>query len=236
MPAQITQLIDRLDNVERVRDQIAAILLVEQANQQALATTAGKDPEQWRLRIFSERSNPWEVFRDIDDKDFDPAPIVNVAFDNESFDMSTGNTVERQKVTATFNVDCYAQGISTDDPTGLGHSAGDENAAREVQRAARLVRSILMAGAYTYLGFPRNPGAVVWRRWVQSITIFQPRLGDQPIEHVLAARVALQVEFNEFSPQVEGQLLELVSASVTRADTGELVLLTADYPIPFSGD
>lgn len=231
MPAQITELIDRLDNSERVRDQIAAILLVEQANQQALAELAGKDPEQWRLRIFSERSNPWEVFRDPDADGFDAAPIVNVTFDNSSFDMSTGNTVERQKAMGTFNVDCYAQGVSTDDTQGLGHTAGDEDAAREAQRAARLVRSILMAGAYTYLGMR----GVVWRRWTQSVTIFQPQQGGQSIEHVVAARVAFQVEFNEFSPQVEGQLLELVSASVKRADTGELVLLVADYPIPFSG-
>src|SRR3954470_11247609 len=109
MPAQITELIDRADNSERVRDQIAAILLVEQQNQQALATLAGKDPEQWRLRIFSERSNPWEVFRDQDAEDFDTAPIVNVTFDNSTFDMASSNIVERQKATGTFNVDCYAQ-------------------------------------------------------------------------------------------------------------------------------
>jgi len=230
VPAQITSLIDRLDNFERVRDQIAAILLVEQANQQTLATAAGKDPELWRLRIFSERSNPWEAFRDQDAAEFDPAPIVNVVFDSESFDMATGNTVERQKAVGTFNVDCYAQATAEDDTAGAGFKAGDEGAAKEAHRAARLVRSILMAGAYTYLGFPRNPGAIVWRRWVQSVTIFQPQIGGQTIEHVVAARVAFQVEFNEFSPQVEGQLLELVSASVHRAATGEL-LFAADYPI-----
>jgi hypothetical protein len=228
--AQITQLIDRPDNLERVRDQIGAILLVEQENQQALAREAGKDPELWRLRIFSERSNPWEVFRDQDseeeDEEFDRAPVINVTFDSESFDKSTGNTVERQTALGTFNVDCYAQAIAKDDPEGLGHEAGDEAAAKEAHRAARLVRSILMAGAYTYLGMR----GVVGRRWVQSITVFQPQAGGQSIEHVVAARVAFQVEFNEFSPQVEGQLLELVSASVRRADNGQL-LFAADYPI-----
>lgn len=231
MPALITQLIDRLENFERVRDQIAAILLVEQQNQQALATAASKDPELWRLRIFSERSNPWEVFcTDPTDPKYDTTPIVNVIFDNESFDKSTGNTVERQKAVGTFNVDCYAFATATNDPDGDGFNAGDESAAKEVHRAVRLVRSILMAGAYTYLGFPRKPGAVVWRRWVESVNIFQPQIGGQTIEHVVAARVAFQVEFNEFSPQVEGQLLELVSATVHRAATGEL-LLAADYPI-----
>jgi hypothetical protein len=230
VPAQITQLIDRLDNLERVRDQIAAILLVEQANQQTLAIAASKDPEQWRLRIFSERSNPWEVFGEPSHPKYDPAPIINVVFDSESFDKSTGNSVERQKASATFNIDCYAQAVAEDDASGPGFKAGDEAAAKEAHRAARLVRSILMAGTYTYLGFPRNPGAVVWGRWVQSVTTFQPQSGGQTIEHVVAARVAFQVEFNEFSPQVEGQLLELVSASVRRAETGE-ILFAADYPI-----
>jgi hypothetical protein len=44
MAAQITELIDKVDNLEIVGDLIAAILVVELANQQALATTAGKDP------------------------------------------------------------------------------------------------------------------------------------------------------------------------------------------------
>lgn len=227
MTAQITQLIERIDNSEAVRDQIAAILFVEQENQQALATDQGKDPEQWRLRIFSERSNPWEAFRDPGELGYDTAPIVNVTFDNSAFDMATSNVVERQKATGTYNVDCYAQAIALDDPEGVGHDAADEGAAKEAQRAARLVRQILMAGAYTYLAMR----GVVWRRWTQSITVFQPRAGDQPVERVMAARLAFQVEFNEFSPQVEGQLLELVSASVRRATTGEL-LFAADYPIP----
>ena len=113
MTAQITTLIDRLDNVEVVRDQIGAILLVEQLAQQSLATAAIKDPEQWRLRIFSERSCPWEVFQDPDSDDYDAAPLINVSFDNDAFDMSTSNVVERQKATAAFNIDCYAQSASS---------------------------------------------------------------------------------------------------------------------------
>jgi hypothetical protein len=230
MSAQITTLIDRADNSEIVRDQIAAILLVEQANQQTLAATAGKNPELWRLRIFSERANPWEMFVAPDEAGYDGAPVVNVTFDNASYDMSSSNIAERQKATGTYNVDCYASATAADDLAGAGYVAGDEAASKEAQRAARLVRSILMAGAHTYLGMR----GVVWRRWTQSVTVFQPQLGGQAIEHVVAARVAFQVEFNEFSPQVEGQLLELVSSSVWRAETGEL-LLRADYTIPFSG-
>ena len=222
MTALITTLIDRVDNFEAVRDNLAAILLVEQQAQRALATAAGKNPELWRLRIFSERSNPWEVFQDPDASDYDAAPLINVSFDSDTFDLGTGNVVERQKATASFNVDCYAQVCSADKT--VGHVLGDEEASREAQRAARLARSILMAGAYTYLGMR----GVVWRRWLQSRTVFRPQSGDQSIQHVVAVRLVFQVEFNEFSPQVEGQILELVSTTVTRATTGELLLASVD--------
>jgi hypothetical protein len=46
----------------------------------------------------------------------------------------------------------------------------------------------------------------------------------------VGARVALEVQFNEFSPQVQGETLELVSVQVKRTDTGEL-LVRADYEI-----
>ena len=56
-------LIDKQDSFEIVRDQIAAILKTEITSQIALATTAGKpNPDDWKLRIFSERANPWEQF------------------------------------------------------------------------------------------------------------------------------------------------------------------------------
>ena len=58
----IAELIDKQDNSEIVRDQIAAILATEVANQQALATADGKDPADYKLRIYTERSNPWEAF------------------------------------------------------------------------------------------------------------------------------------------------------------------------------
>ena len=59
----ISALIDKLDNYEIIRDRVALILKEEQASQQLLATEAGKDPSLWGLRVFIERSNPWEFMR-----------------------------------------------------------------------------------------------------------------------------------------------------------------------------
>ncbi len=243
MPALITELVDRFENSELICTQIGAILLVESLAQQALATQAGKDPALWKLRVFVERSCAWDQFQDPPDASdpdaaltFDSSPIVNISFDQETFDKSRSNVVERQTADGVFNIDCFGLGISADLPDSLGHLPGDAAAAIEAKRAYRLCRSILMGGAYTYLGFPRAkdapspPGQIVWGRWVQSIQMQTVPASERTAQHIVAARIALQVTYSEFSPQVIGVPLELISTTVTRSDTGQ-VLLTADYPI-----
>jgi len=219
----LTTLIDKQDNVEIVRDQIAAILVTEIANQQVLAIAAAKDPDDFKLRIFTERSNPWEQFLNVQ---ADISPLVNVWFDNSNYDPSASNVIERQKTTAVYNIDCYGFGQSADIPAG-GHIPGDEKASFEVQRALRLVRNILMAAENTYLQLQ----GLVWQRWPQSITVFQPQIDGRQMQQIVGARLAFRVGFNEFSPQFELETLELVSVDVLRAEDGEIVL-EADYSYP----
>jgi hypothetical protein len=225
MPALIPRLIEEVDSLEIIRDQIAGILLLELANQQALAALAGKDPEPWNLAVFTESGNPWSVFdQAVEGKSPPPnRPIVNVSFNDDSADMSRSNIIERTLFSGVFHVDCYGCGISsrTDD----GHDPGDARAAMESQRAARLCRKILMSAMYVDLGLPD----LVWRRWITTRTSLQPAVDARSAPHVVALRIALQVEFNEFSPQWEGQPLELISIEIDRAENGE-VLLRADYP------
>lgn len=209
----IDTLIDKQDSVEIVRDQVAALLALESASQMALAVAAAKDPALWELRVYQERSNPWENL-DPDNR----SPVVNVWWDNSTFEMGSSNIVERQKSDATINIDCYGIGVSADD--GAGHEAGDQLAAETVQRAVRLVRNILMAATYTYLGLR----GLVWRRWIDSISIFQPQQGSQNAYHVVGARLSLQVSFNEFSPQVTPDVLELLTVAVQRAEDGQVIV------------
>lgn len=216
----IQSLIDKQDNFEIIRDEIAAILKLEITEQMALATAAAKDPDDWKLRIFSERSNPWEEYSG---EPTDTSPIVNVWYDNSGFDPGASNTVESQKSGTIYNIDCYGYGKSTD-VQGGGHNPGDKEAALEVQRALRLVRNILMASQYTYLGLR----GLVWSRWPQSISVFQPQIDGRAVQQVVGARIAFRVEFNEFSPQFEGNVLELVSTKVIRAEDGE-IYIEADY-------
>lgn len=221
----LAALIDKRDNVEIIRDEIAAILATETAAQQALATTAGRDPRLWALRVFLERSTPWADFIDAQEQ-IDATPIVNISFNNVSFDKSQGNVFERQRGDFTFNVDVYAYGVASDVDDG-GHIPGDQAAALNLHRATRLVRNILMAAEYTYLG----QRGLVGRRWIQSITALQPAIDGQAMQHVLAARIDFEVLMNEFSPQYEGVPLELIATQVTRDGDGE-VLFEASFERP----
>lgn len=216
----IESLIDKQDSFEIVRDQLAFILASEVARQMQLATGAGQDPQLWRLRVFLERSNPWEEWLHTQD---DRSPIVNIWFNNASYDGRAGNVVERQKTDAVFNIDCYGCGLSTDDDSG-GHNPGDRDAALVVHRALRLVRNIVMAADYTYLGLR----GLVWGRWPQSVTTYQPEINGRTVQHIVGARLALQVVFNEFSPQAAGQNLEIVSIDGLRQPNGQIIV-EADY-------
>lgn len=223
----IAELIDKQDNVEIIRDQIAALLKIESANQVQLATDAAKpDPSLWALRVYQERANPWE---DFPRRDVDETPIVNVWWDSSSFDPSSSDPVNRQKSDAVINLDCYGYGQSADDPAG-GHTPGDLAASEACQRAVRLVRNILRAGGEnTYLGLR----GLVWGHWFDSITIMRPQQDDPAANRLVAARMALRVSFNEFSPQVAGETLELLTVQVDRAEDGEIIF-NADYPYPLT--
>ena len=216
----IPALIDKQDTAEIVRDQISAILALEVASQVQLAAAAARDPDDYRLRVFQERSSPWEVFPS---NVTNTTPVVNVSWDTSTFDGNASNAIERQKSVALYNLDCYGYGVSRDVPAG-GHSAGDQNATEEAQRAVRLVRNILMAAEYTYLDLR----GVVWRRWVNSISLFQPQQDNQNVHHVAAARVVLRVEFNEYSPQFELETLDLLTVDVHRTEDDQIVI-EADY-------
>lgn len=216
MPAQILELIDKRDNVEIIRDQIAAILVVELANQQLLSG-------QPQPSVFIERSNPWGQFLDATPL---MQPAINVWWDSSTFDEPTSNVVERQKSEAIYNIDCYGAAISQDDGAS-GHSPADLQAALEAQRAVRLARNILMAGSYTYLGLR----GLVWKRFPQTISMFQPQIDNHAVQRILGARLALQVHFNEFSPQYVAETIETLMIDILRKETGQL-LLRAEYPNP----
>lgn len=227
MAAKITTLIDKRDNAEILLDEIAAILALESANQMALAFSALKQPKDWKLRVYIERENPWDEWVHGDEVgEPDPSPVINISFSNATYDASKSDPVERQATSAAYNIDCYGYGVSCETGDGT-HVTGDKAASVEAMRAYRLVRNILMAGPYTYLGHQ----GLVSRRWPSSADLLDAPKNERTVDHVACVRLIFQVDFNEFSPQVQGQIIELISAQVTRAADGALLVQT-DIPIP----
>ncbi len=210
--AEITQLIDKLDTFEIVRDKIATILANESAMQVQLATDAGKpDPSLWALKVYTERATPWDQYTSGD-------VIVNVWFDTTSVDESASNTVRNQTMRGTFNIDVIGFGVSSSNGAG-GQVPGDELAALNAQRGLRLVRNIIMASNYTYL----DMRGLVGQRMPQSISSFQPQLNSNPVDHAVGTRLALGVRYEEFSPQFEPAILEELSVVVERAEDGQVL-------------
>jgi hypothetical protein len=218
LPALITEPIEQRDSFEVVRDQIASILKLE-VDHQALLRGQWCPP-----KVYAERANPWGDYLETTERHL--PPLVNVWFESASYDGGSSNIVERQRCEGSYNIDCYGFGVSIDDGNTVGgHVPGDVAAVLEAQATARLCRKILMAGAYTYLGLR----GLVGKRWPQGLTAFQPQSDNRQAQRVAAVRLALSVQFNEFSPQVRGEVIELISVEVYRAQSGEL-LLRADYP------
>lgn len=213
----IKTLITKKDTFEIVRDQISALLKLEIDAQKTLATMAGENPANWDLRVFQERSNPFEEFSS---DGASTTPIVNVWYDSSDFPDSGSNSVDNQKAFATFNVDCFTCGESQE--TAMGHDPGDLVSALDVHRAIRLARNILMAGENTYLQLR----GIVWSRKVMGINVFQPDANDASAKNIMGARLIFRVEFMETSPQIEPIILETLAVQVKRAETGEILLET----------
>lgn len=221
---KIETLIGLEEKFHLVGQQIAAILELESAGQQALAAQQGKDASDWKLRVFYESTNPIAEWLEPPEEDqgsnYDRSPIVHVSFDNDSFDKAKGNVVEKQSADGVWNIDVFGLGI-TALLGGSEHKPGDVEAANARNRGAAICRSILMSAHYTYLDLR----GIVGRRWFASRSTFTPTNGDgSPAQHIAAMRLALEVHFVEqLTPQHQGVTLETIGLTVKRAGTGELL-------------
>lgn len=226
MTAVIQQLIDKQDTFEIVRDKVALILAEESAQQQQLAIDDGKDPALWKLRVFTERTNPWEFLRTDNGKPpaarADRAPVVCVWYDNSNLDQRASQTIDRQQMEATFHLDVYGVGVTEILPGGAGQIPGDEAAAKEAQRGARLVRNILMADSYVTLGIDRALG-LIGQRHISTIQTFQPEFANQNAWQLAGLRLALQVKVSELGPQTPAVILEELGA-IVRDENGEILI------------
>lgn len=217
------QLIDKKDNFELVRDEIAAILTKETANQQQLAIDAAKDPKLWAFRVFIERSNVWEPLLDTEEP---VDPVVNVSFESEDFagDQSF-NALKQTANPGIFNIDIFTAQINKKN-VGDGYVSSDRQAVLDCQRIMRLIRNILFSvppdrtqpgDDYTFL----NMRGVVGYRRIQGITRFQPGYKEQAIP-IVAARIVLAVKYVETGLEGPYNDFDLIQLETTTTTGGEV--------------
>lgn len=210
----LDKLINKLDGFEIIGDVIALILVENITRQKILAIEESLDPALWDIKIFRERNNPLESFRDNEDA----VPEINIWVDTIDFPKAKSDDIERQLSSTIYNIDCYALGTA-ENVIGGGHTPGDEAAAVNVSRTVRLARNILMAAQNRYL---QNQG-LVWGRWINSITFYQPEFNTNNALQLQAARIRFNADFNEFSPQFEGETLETVFTELKLAEDGSIL-------------
>jgi hypothetical protein len=212
----IDTLIDKTDGFELINNQIAQILADEVANQQILAGNAGKDPSLWKIRVFSDQFHNWEQYQ-TPELMSDKSPIVNVWFDSSSSKKSASNRMERQVTTGRYNLDLIAWGGATQNNTS------DYVASKNLKRAIRLIRNIIMAGEYTYLLDKATPRELVSGRWLEGINFYQPDQDQTNVQMVIGGRLSLSVDFVEYSPQYTPSSLEDLYIDINRAEDGEVI-------------
>lgn len=203
------------DNFELIRDKVALLLVNESARQQGLAEDEDEDPTPYKLRVFIERTNPFDSYLT---SSADMGPVVNVWYDGSEFDKSKSNVSDRQFVTSMITVDCFAYAQSAS--TTLGHTSGDEFAAREAQAAARMVRNILMHDDNKYLGFGRG---IVSRRWVRSVDAFLIPNGSPGVQRVRGVRISLEVDHLETTDLMDENMIEFINLQIRHASDGEII-------------
>jgi len=183
-------------------------------------TAWSPDPELARFRVYKERIEPWgQYLQSPELGSQDACPIVNVSFDQDTFDESESDYIEASVSNALFNLDVYGYGVASA-AQGGGQVPADVKAGQERDRAARLVRSIIMAGLYYDLGLP---GTVAKRFIASRNALMLTDAEKRPIQQVRATRLVLGVKFTEFSPQVELITCAGIIANVHTEEDGEVV-------------
>lgn len=181
------------DNIEVIRDQVAALLAVDFRRQAELAAESGAtDSGDYNVAVYVESDDPLQ-YVDEDTPGANPFPCVNVILDSSDPDKGTAS-VNKQAFTAKLYVDCYAEGNNAED------GEFSFKAAQRAWKTARLVRRILRAEANTYLRLRGIVGRVAW-----SFQAGEPSNTRSAIK-VKMVRVTLTIDYVENVAITEGEL------------------------------
>lgn len=197
------------DNIEVIRDQIAALLLLDFEKQFELAIEAN-DPNaaDYDVDVFVESDDPLQ-YTDDESEDSNPFPCVNVSLDSSDGDGGTAS-VNKQAMTAQFFIDCYAAG-NTSSTADFGTKAS-----LKAWKTARLVRRILRAESNTYLRLRGVVGKVSFK--FQS---GEPNSVQSAIR-VKMVRITLSVEYVEDVAVTDG-VVDWDTAGIITDESGRVI-------------
>jgi hypothetical protein len=212
--AYIDEFLGERDNIEIIRDMLAYILKVECVHQQDLAEKRDvEDARDYKIGVYLEKERPWQLTED--EIEYNPFPLININLLQIKQADKPGSIVSEKKYIAHFAIDCYGCGNRTS-------GDNDQIASLRAWKTARIVRNILMAGCYTYLGLQ----SLVKSREITEIQAIVPsnRYTNTSSVAITVCRIILQVMYVEDSPQVPmlAEFEELAFSSIS--DTGEVLI------------
>lgn len=188
---------------EKIRDQLAAILLNELPNQGVLK---GDQELQNLDKIYIERSAPFSK---------ENLPAFNVLVNEVDFHTET--QISKQ-FSAEYFIDVYASMPAN--PTGRA----DERTNKRLQTLAGLVDGIISNGLYVGLGFPTattGTNESIFNRAVGKVQYFNPE-DVKDTESITRARITVLVTANQPKVAVDPtQLNELLVDMCLYSPTGQ---------------
>jgi hypothetical protein len=202
----IPGLIAEPDVAEIVRDQVAAILSLELQNQYQLAVAAEVPrPLDYKIKVYVENERPYDSVNAEDLLSF-----INITI--PKIDIPRGNSrLGDQKEAALFHIHCAACGNTS------GTFRDDKSASLRAWRVMRLVRRIVMADVYTYLGMRKTVG----QRHIFLMEAGSPPASDKNALAYKVIRASLEVSFVERSIEAPSVTLEGIDYEV-EPETGEV--------------
>lgn len=181
-------------NFELVRDQIAAIIKDEVANQAVL------QPNEEALQNVS-------IFVDrLAKVNKSELPLINIFLDIGNFQ---NQDVEAQDGIYIFNIDIYFSGKSSSN-----EARGDTKSLRNLQRLAGVVRAIIQSVKYITLGLEKPS---VLHRSIKNLIITDPTSSQDGI-NVSQGRLTLEVRMVEIAEMFLSRPLLGTNANVRLFD------------------
>lgn len=200
------------DNIEVIRDQIAALLFLDLQNQYELAVDkADPNAGDYNVGVYIENDDPLQ-YLDDNAEDSNPFPCVNVSLDSTDAGKGTAG-VNKQDMTAQIVIDCYATG-NTSSTADFGTKAS-----LKAWKVARLVRRILRAEANSYFRLRGIVGEVGWK-----FQAGDPNQSQSAIR-VRMVRITLTVTYVEDVDIVSG-ILDWSVAGIVTDDKGQIIIDT----------